>query len=232
MDSPSKTYSEAMKGQASNTWWRRYQEEDKKKRTKQTAATGTFAVTDKRDRPSHTPPSSSSHVPVPDLLFSNYSLVPASQLFPLFPLPSCIGAPSLYQPPSQHQPPSQQPLSQHQPPSLYQPSSSGVARTPYHATPHEQWHSGLSPYHYEICLLPTKVQKCYGCGSDFVDKYRKPPFNLVVQHVDRRVIRRNEVTGQLVFSHTYYHPSCAHLRHKNPVFTGLVFISNEPVCCP
>jgi len=55
--------------------------------------------------------------------------------------------------------------------------------------------------------------------------------NLVVKHVDRRVIRRNEVTGQLVFSHdysnTYYHPSCAHLRRKNPVFTGLVFISNE-----
>ena len=75
------------------------------------------------------------------------------------------------------------------------------------------------------------MQKCYGCGSDFVDKYRKPPFNLVLKHVDRRVIRRNEVTGQLVFSHdysnTYYHPSCAHIRRKNPVFTGLVFISNE-----
>jgi len=28
MDSPSKTYSEAVKGQASNAWWRRYQEED------------------------------------------------------------------------------------------------------------------------------------------------------------------------------------------------------------
>lgn len=28
MDSPSKSYAEAVKGQASNTWWRRYQEED------------------------------------------------------------------------------------------------------------------------------------------------------------------------------------------------------------
>ena len=62
-------------------------------------------------------------------------------------------------------------------------------------------------------------------------KCRKPPFHLVVKHVDRRVIRRNEVAGELVFSHdysnTYYHPSCAHLRRKNQVFTGLVFISNE-----
>ena len=83
----------------------------------------------------------------------------------------------------------------------------------------------IIPYHYEICLLPTKVQKCYGCGSDFVDKYRKPPFNLVVKHVDRRVIRRNEVTGQLVFSHdysnTYYHPSCAHIRRKNRYLPAL-----------
>ena len=45
---------------------------DKVNRPRQTAATGTFAVTDKRDRPSHTTPSSSSHVPVPDLLYSNY----------------------------------------------------------------------------------------------------------------------------------------------------------------
>ena len=28
MDSPSKSYAEAVKGQASNTWWRRYQEEE------------------------------------------------------------------------------------------------------------------------------------------------------------------------------------------------------------
>jgi len=52
---------------------------DKVNRPKQTAATGTFAVTDKRDRPSHTTPSSSSHVPAPDLLSSNYSLVPARE---------------------------------------------------------------------------------------------------------------------------------------------------------
>jgi len=42
---------------------------DKVNRPKQTAATGTFAVTDKRDRPSHTTASSSSHVPAPDLVF-------------------------------------------------------------------------------------------------------------------------------------------------------------------
>ena len=42
---------------------------DEVNRPKQTAATGTFAVTDKRDRPSHTTASSSSHVPAPDLVF-------------------------------------------------------------------------------------------------------------------------------------------------------------------
>lgn len=34
-----------------------------------------------------------------------------------------------------------------------------------------QWQPWMSPYSYEIVLLPTKVKKCYGCGSDFVEKY-------------------------------------------------------------
>ena len=45
---------------------------EKVNRQKQTAATGTFDVTDKRDGPSHTTPSSSSFVPAPDPLSSNY----------------------------------------------------------------------------------------------------------------------------------------------------------------
>ena len=92
-----------------------------------------------------------------------------------------------------------------------------------------QWHSGMSPYPYELVPLPTKAQKCYGCGVNFVEKYRSSPFNIVVRHMDRRVIRRNEQNGQLVHSsdygNTYYHPHPSHIRRKNPVFTGLVFIS-------
>ena len=92
-----------------------------------------------------------------------------------------------------------------------------------------QWHSGMSPHPYELVLLPTKAQKCYGCGVNFVEKYRSSPFNIVVRHMDRRVIRRNEQNGQLVHSsdygNTYYHPHPSHIRRKNPVFTGLVFLS-------
>ena len=67
----------------------------------------------------------------------------------------------------------------------------------------EQWHSGMSPFPYEILLLPNNVRKCYGCGNDFAEKYRKPPFNLIVKHVDRRIIKKCEQTGRLVFSHDY-----------------------------
>ena len=92
-----------------------------------------------------------------------------------------------------------------------------------------QWHSGMSPHPYELVPLPAKAQKCYGCGTNFLNKYHSPPFNIVVRHMDRRVIRKNEQTGQLVHSsdygNTYYHPHPTHIRQKNPVFTGLVFVS-------
>ena len=67
----------------------------------------------------------------------------------------------------------------------------------------EQWQSGMSPFPYEIVLPPNNVRKCYGCGNDFAEKYRKPPFNLIVKHVDRRIIKKCEQTGRLVFSHDY-----------------------------
>ena len=89
----------------------------------------------------------------------------------------------------------------------------------------------MSPHQYEIVLLPATVKKCYGCGSDFVQKYRNAPFNLVVKHMDRRVMKRNAQTGQLIFnqdfSNTYYHPVATHIQRKNPVFTGLTFISRD-----
>ena len=80
-------------------------------------------------------------------------------------------------------------------------------------------------------LLPNNVRKCYGCGNEFPEKYRKPPFNLIVKHVDRRIIKKCEQTGRLVFSHdynnTYYHLVGLHILRKNPAFTGVAIISRE-----
>ena len=90
------------------------------------------------------------------------------------------------------------------------------------------WHSGLSPNSYYLVALPTNVKKCYGCGDMFAEKFRQAPHNIVVKHVDRRVVRRDDNTGALVYStdftNTYYHPNPAHIRRKNPVFDGRVLI--------
>lgn len=48
------------------------------------------------------------------------------------------------------------------------------------------WHSGMSPHKYEVVVLKLSVKNYYGCGSSFVDKYRRALFNLVVKHVDRK----------------------------------------------
>ena len=72
------------------------------------------------------------------------------------------------------------------------------------------------------------MKKCYGCGDNFAEKFRQPPHNIVVKHVDRRQVRRDDNTGALVYStdftNTYYHPSPAHITPKNPVFDGRVHI--------
>ena len=112
-------------------------------------------------------------------------------------------------------------------------ASSSLAFQPSSLTPTIpplQWHSGMFPYPYELVPLPAKAQKCYGCGNTFANKFRSPPLNIVVRHMDRRVIRRNEHTGQLVYSsdygNTYYHPHLAHIKRKNPLFTRLVSVSS------
>lgn len=88
------------------------------------------------------------------------------------------------------------------------------------------WHSGLSPYHYELIILPTNVRRCYGCNCEFVDKYRQEPYNIIVKHVDRRIVKKDPVTQSYIYSvdysNTYYHPISDHIRRKNPLFTGLV----------
>jgi len=54
------------------------------------------------------------------------------------------------------------------------------------------------------------------------------PHNIVVKHVDRRVVRRDDNTGALVYStdntNTYYHLNPAPIKRKNPVFDGRVLI--------
>ena len=92
------------------------------------------------------------------------------------------------------------------------------------------WHSGMSPHQYQFVVLNSAVKKCYGCGQGFVDKYRHHPYNIVVKHVDRRLIGRNE-HGQWVYSpsyaNTYYHPIRSHIAKKKPTFDGNVFLQPE-----
>ena len=91
------------------------------------------------------------------------------------------------------------------------------------------WHAGMSPNPYEVVLLDRRVTKCYGCGQTFAEKFRQSSFNLVLKHVDRRVTGKNSLTGGLIysndFSNTYYYLSVIHVKKKNPIFTGLVYIS-------
>lgn len=122
----------------------------------------------------------------------------------------------------------------HQPLSHRQPAGTNPHygfRAPYVSQQGTQasWHSGYSPYRYELIELPSKVKKCYGCGLEFSEKYRHSPHNIVVKHVDRRLVRRDEQTGQFHysadFSNTYYHLDVNHIARKNPVFDGNVYLS-------
>ena len=80
--------------------------------------------------------------------------------------------------------------------------------------PQQAWHSGWSPYQYEVCLLPNSAKKCYGCNQDFADKYRQEPHNVVIRHTDRR-IRGKDLDGNIQFNsdftHTYYHCNIGHV---------------------
>ena len=79
----------------------------------------------------------------------------------------------------------------------------------------EGWHSGYSPHRYELVTLPGNVRKCYGCGAEFTERHRNSPNNIVVKHVDRRLVRRDEHTGHFLYSadysNTYYHLDFGHI---------------------
>ncbi len=91
-------------------------------------------------------------------------------------------------------------------------------------TSFDTWNSGMSPHPYELVLLPNSVSKCYGCHQDFTPADRVPPNNLVVRHIDRRIMGRDQ-SGRLVFCPDFkatYHPIKEHITLKNPVFDGRV----------
>ena len=96
--------------------------------------------------------------------------------------------------------------------------------------PQQAWHSGWSPYQYEVCLLPNSAKKCYGCNQDFADKYRQEPHNVVIRHTDRR-IRGKDLDGNIQFNsdftHTYYRCNIGHITRKNPFFNGKVCCSAQ-----
>ena len=62
----------------------------------------------------------------------------------------------------------------------------------------------------------------------FAEKIRQPPHKIVVKHVDRCVVGRDDNTGALVYStdftNTYHHSNPAHIRRETPVFVGRVLI--------
>ena len=90
------------------------------------------------------------------------------------------------------------------------------------------WHSGCFPHKYEIMEPPKKVKKKgYGWESDFAEKYRHSPHNIIVRHCDRRLMRRGERTGQFQYSadcsNTYYHFSVGHIWRKKPLHDVKVY---------
>ena len=83
----------------------------------------------------------------------------------------------------------------------------------------------MSPNRYEVVLLERMVKTCYGCGSDFSEKFRSSPFNVILKYVDRRITGKND-TGQYCSDYSnIYHLTVNHVKKKNPLFTGLVYVS-------
>lgn len=94
----------------------------------------------------------------------------------------------------------------------------------------KQWHSGNSPYRYELVTLNNRVKKCYGCAQNFAECYRKAPKNVVVRHYDKRVKGKDQ-QGNLVYTEgfqaAYYHLNPSHILMKNSMFDGRVMVARE-----
>ena len=66
-------------------------------------------------------------------------------------------------------------------------------------------HMGLRLYFYQLI-----VHKCYGCGSNFVDKYRYSPYNqLSIKQINRMIAGKDSL-GQLQYS-VEFNNTCYHL---------------------
>jgi len=102
------------------------------------------------------------------------------------------------------------------------------SQVPINSSNQSNWSTSSSPYSYEIVFLPSNVIKCYGCSQKFADKYRVPPYNIVVKHKDRR-IRGFSPNGNMLFTNdfqnTYYHLSVDHITRKNHTFNNIVTIA-------
>ena len=48
----------------------------------------------------------------------------------------------------------------------------------------------MSPHRYQFVILPFNARRCYGYQEEFSVKYRHDPHNLLVKHVDRRLMRK------------------------------------------
>lgn len=57
------------------------------------------------------------------------------------------------------------------------------------------WYFGMFINKYEFVLLELCVKKCYGCGVNFVEKYRWLLCNLVVKYLDRWVLGKSSFIG-------------------------------------
>ncbi len=93
-----------------------------------------------------------------------------------------------------------------------------------------QWHSGMSPYRYEVCIMQNNIQKCYGCNQLFEERHRCPPQNVIIRHFDRRIrgiTKEGKITYATEFSNTYYHCEFAHIARKNPIFDGIIYLSPQ-----
>ena len=87
------------------------------------------------------------------------------------------------------------------------------------------WHSGLSPYPYELVLRSQhSCVMCYGgCGTPYTENDA-----FIVRHLDRRVVGK-DAAGNLLFNSqfkpAYYHASYDHICQKNYRFNGSVNIA-------
>lgn len=79
------------------------------------------------------------------------------------------------------------------------------------------WQSEMSPFFYEIVLLPGNVSVCYGCHKKFEVECRTFPNNVIVKHMDRRITGvspSGPVTFANDFTATYYHLDVQHIAIK------------------